>query len=127
MKWGKPAPGGRRVLTSPRVKRSFPGGLSGLRLEPPGVLACKSKGCSHLHALALQLEHSYPQGTDPTEEGLLMLPRRDAQAQQVPAKMDWSDPAGATPPSALPPSAWTGPLGSQTHCAVMAATASRLP
>lgn len=49
----------------------------------PGL---KSGGCSHLHPPALQLEDSCPQGADPTEEGLPMFRRRDAQAHQVSAK-----------------------------------------
>lgn len=76
--------------------------------SPPGVLACKSGGCSHLHPPALQLEYSCLQGADPTAESLPMLRRRDSQAHQVPVKKGWSDRAGSTPPSALSPCVWTG-------------------
>lgn len=39
---------------------------------PPGILAWMN-GRSHLHALALQLEYSCPQGADSTEKGLLVF------------------------------------------------------
>lgn len=108
----------------------MPGCCQGGGPQPTGVPAWKGGGCSHLHAPALQLEHSCPQGADPAEEGLPVFRRRDAQAHQVPAKNNGSDPAAQAPPSV-----WTGnsqdgdPLGlpPPTHCAVMVATASRLP
>lgn len=79
----------------------------------PGL---KSGGCSHLHPPALQLEHSCPQGADPTEEGLPMFRRRDAQAHQVSAKKneeEWVRPSRSSPSLCLdrdhPESGPTGP------------------
>lgn len=121
------------------VERSLPGCCQGGGPQPTGVAAWKSGGCSHLHPLALQLEHSCPQGADPTEEGLPMFRRRDAQAHQVSAKNNGSDPAAQAPslcldreqpgsgPAGPPVEAGAGPWGPPTHCAVMVATASRLP
>lgn len=57
-----------------------------------GVLAPEGRRSSHLHPLALQLEHTCPQGADPAEEGLSMFCRRDAQVYQVPERR-----AGQTP------------------------------
>lgn len=79
---------------------------AGVRVRA-GVLAARTH-CSHLHPLALQLEHPCPQGADPTEEGLSMFRRRDAQVQQVPERRAAQTQLAETPLCSLPPTARTG-------------------
>lgn len=97
----------------------------------PAVMAWKESG-SHLHPLALQLEHACPQGADPAEEGLSMFRRRDAQAHQVPERRAGHTQLARTlfcSPSLRRDRGGPRTMTqvSLTHWAAMAATASRLP
>lgn len=64
----------KRVLPPTLLEHSLPRSLGRAGgLDPHQSPALKNGVHSHLHPLALQLEHSCLQGADPAEEGLSMF------------------------------------------------------